>query len=154
MDTSVANVDDITVNREIMQQTVKSMLKGIETGDLVEQDCPVTHRFAPHCYLREIFMPKGALVIGKIHKTKHFNILLTGECTVITPDSKERIKAPYTFISEAGVQKAVAVHEDCTWQTVHITESTDLEEIEKEVIAKDYSELTTDGLAKKYIGVK
>lgn len=147
-------ISDITNSRACMQKAVDAMMEGLSSGDFVEQECQVTHRFAPHCYLREIFMPKDAVVIGKIHRTKHFNIILSGEVTVVTPTSRERIKAPHTFISEAGVQKAVFVHEDCRWQTVHITDSTDLDEIEKEVIAKTYGDLIEDGLINKCIGEK
>jgi len=109
-------------------------------------DCPVTHRFSKGVYLREIFMPKDTIIIGKIHATEHFNILLKGDVTVITAAGQERLKAPYTFISGAGVQKVVYMHTDCIWQTIHVTESTDLEQIEKEVIVESYGELKIDSL--------
>jgi len=143
------NAINVTANRESMKKAIDIMVEGIKDGEFTEQECPVTHRFAPHCYLREIFMPKGTLIIGKIHKTEHFNVVLTGEVTVVTPTSRERFKAPHTFISKAGVQKAVAVHEDCIWQTIHITDSTDIDEIEREVIAKSYDDLIEDGLINK-----
>ena len=59
--------------------------------------------------------------------------MLTGKCTVITAEGITEITAPYTFTSKAGVQKVVVVHEDCQWQTLHVTNKTDLEEIEKDV---------------------
>ncbi len=63
------------------------------------------------------------------------------------------MKAPHTFISKAGVQKVVVVHEDCQWQTLHVTDKTDLEEIEKEVICKDYDSLSDDGLLDSIKGI-
>lgn len=122
--------------------------------DLDPVDCPVTHRFAKGCYLREIFMPAGAVVVGKIHATEHFNVVLTGEVTVVTATTKERIRAPHTFISGPGVQKVVFVHEDCRWQTLHVTDKTDLDEIEKEVIAESYDQLEVDSLLQKLEQVK
>ena len=98
-------------------------------------------------------MLKGTRIIGKIHATEHFNILLTGAVTVITAEGSEDITAPYTFVSKAGVQKIVVIHEDCVWQTVHVTDKTDLDEIEKEVIVEDYSDLLTDGLISSGKGV-
>lgn len=136
----------IKKNRGIIGDAAQALIAGIESGDLQEQECPVTHRFTDGIYLREIFMPKGTRIIGKIHATEHFNVVLTGNCTVITAEGIEEIKAPYTFVSKAGVQKVVVVHEDCQWQTLHVTDKTDLEEIEKEVIVEDYDSLINDGL--------
>ena len=127
--TQIETIDELKQNRKSIDETVDILVNMIENGEVQEAECPVTHRFAPGCYLREIFMPKGTRVIGKIHATEHFNIILAGVVTVITADKIEKIKAPYTFISEAGVQKVVVIHEDCTWQTIHVTNSTDLDEI-------------------------
>ena len=144
--------DVITKNRKSISLVAENLKDMIKKGEAIEQECPVTHRFTPGCYLREIFMPKGTVIIGKIHATEHFNIILKGDVTVITAEGKERIKAPHTFISLAGVQKAVFIHEDCIWQTVHVTNSTDINEIEKEVIVDSYENLTIDGLIDKYEG--
>jgi hypothetical protein len=141
----------ITSNRDVISLAAKELLGMVDSGEIESQECPVTHRFASGCYLREIFMPKGTIIIGKIHATEHFNVLLKGDVTVITAEGSERIKAPHTFVSLAGTQKVVAIHEDCIWQTLHVTNSTDLEEIEKEVISIDYDGLAIDGLLNKYI---
>ncbi len=139
-------VDSIKSNRDVIQNAAKAMIEKIESGEMVEQECPVIHRFSPGLYLREILMPKGTRIIGKIHATEHFNVVLTGSCTVITAEGREEITAPHTFISKAGVQKVVIVHEDCQWQTLHVTDKTDLDEIEKDVIVEDYDQLLIDGL--------
>ena len=136
----------IMANRNIIQSAAEQMKELINYGGMVEAECPVTHRFANGCYLREIFMPKGTRIIGKIHATEHFNVLLTGKVTVITAEGREDIQAPYTFVSKAGVQKVVIIHEDCIWQTLHVTNETDLEKIEKEVIVESYDQLLVDGL--------
>lgn len=150
--TALKAIDSITNNRDTIGVAAKELIDMVANNELKEQECPVTHRFTKGCYLREIFMPKGTLIIGKIHATEHFNILLTGKVTVLTAEGVENIEAPYTFTSLAGVQKVVAIHEDCLWQTVHVTDSTNLEEIEKEVIVDDYDQLTIDGLLNKYLG--
>lgn len=136
----------ITFNRGMIQAAANQMVKMISDGEMKEADCPVTHRFSQGLYLREIFMPKGTRIIGKIHATEHFNVLLTGKVTVITAEGREEITAPHTFISKAGVQKVVIIHEDCQWQTLHVTDKTDLVEIEKDVIVESYDQLIVDGL--------
>lgn len=143
----------ISENRKCISDMADLLIEKISNGELISQDCPVKHRFTPGCYLREIFMPKGTRIIGKIHATEHFNIVLTGRVTVITAEGQEEIKAPHTFISKAGVQKIVIIHEDCTWQTVHVTNETNLDKIEKEVIVEDYDQLIADSLLTKVIGV-
>ncbi len=94
-------------------------------------ECPLKHYFAPGVYIREIFMPAGSVVIGKIHKTEHFNIIQTGSCTLISEDgTREILKSPHTFVSKAGIQKVLYIHEDMVWSTVHLTEERDLEKLE------------------------
>ncbi len=138
--------DSISKNRDVIKNTAQALREKIDSGELVEQDCPVIHRFSPGLYLREILMPKGTRIIGKIHATEHFNVVLTGRCTVITVEGIMEIEAPYTFISKAGIQKVVIAHEDCQWQTLHVTNKTKVEEIEKEVIVEDYDQLQFDSI--------
>lgn len=106
--------------------------------------CPLKHSFAEGLYVREIFIPKGMFIIGKIHKYSHPNFLLKGDVSVLTEDGPRRIKSPCSMISPAGTKRVVFAHEDCIWITVHVTKETDLDKIEEEVIAKDYSELSIE----------
>jgi len=144
----------VTFNRCMIQSVADQMIKTISDGEMVEAECPVTHRFSDGLYLREIFMPAGTKIIGKIHATEHFNVLLTGKVTVITAEGREEITAPHTFISKAGIQKVVIVHEDCQWQTLHVTDKTDLIEIEKDVIVESYDQLLVDGLLNNIKGLE
>lgn len=139
----------MTLVAQIKDRRDKIQLLAKEMQKLPQVECPVIHRFSPGCYLREIFMPKDTYVIGKIHATEHFNIILKGKVTVITAEGQEVFEAPHTFVSEAGVQKVVYMHEDCIWQTVHVTDKTDIDEIEKDVIVESYDQLLIDGLIEK-----
>jgi len=145
--------DTVNIIRSKISSLADCMIDNIKSGNMQEQDCPVTHRFSSGCYLREIFMPKGTVIVGKIHATEHFNVILTGDVTVVTAEWTKRFKAPHTFISGAGVQKVVYIHEDCQWQTLHVTNKKDIEEIEKDVIVKDYDQLETDYLLNKCKGL-
>lgn len=131
---------EITAQREKITQLVEIM------KDMPQTECPVIHRFAPGCYLREILMPRDTYVIGKIHSTEHFNIISQGKVTVITAEGQETYEAPCTFVSKGGVQKVVYMHTDCIWSTVHVTDKTDLKEIEQDVIVESYDQLEIDGL--------
>jgi hypothetical protein len=106
-----------------------------EFGKLPQAECPLTHRFAPGVYLREIFMPAGLIVIGKIHKTEHFNLIDQGMVSIIHDDGRtEVLRAPYTFVSKPGVQKVLYIHEDCIWRTIHVTEERDLDKLEAQLV--------------------
>lgn len=110
---------------------------------LAQVECPVTHRFAPGVYLREIFMPADTVVIGKVHKTRHFNILIQGACLIVHSDgTREELRAPCTFVSDCNVQKVLYILEDMIWQTVHVTDETDLSKLEPLLINKEHPELS------------
>ena len=103
---------------------------------------PLKHMFAPGIYVRQIFLPKGSVCVGKIHKHKHPNFLMSGVVDVVTEDGGiERLTAPMAMISPCGTKRAVHAIEDTVWITVHATNETDLDKIEEEVIAKTYDEL-------------
>lgn len=106
---------------------------------LPQVEAPVEHTFLNGVYIRKIFMPKGMVIVGKIHKTQHLNIISKGSCLVVTPTRKFKVTAPCAFTSYPGEQKVVYMLEDVVWATTHNTESTDLKVIEKSCIAKSYN---------------
>lgn len=117
-----------------------------ESSDsLPPESCPVTHTFAPGLYMREMCLPKGVLAIGKIHRESHANVISTGKVLVLTERGVQVLQAPCTFVSECGVKRVALALEDTTWTTFHVTATTDLAALEKELIAEDYSAIEIDG---------
>ena len=104
-------------------------------------DVPITHHFAPGVYAREMRVPAGTLLTGKIHKTEHLNIISQGHFSVSNMGKTMDIVAPYTFVSPAGTKRAIYAHEDSTWTTIHVTEETDLAALEEETIADSFEEI-------------
>lgn len=117
------------------------LIPGAIIGD--SDYCPLKHTFADGVYIREIFIPKGTLLVGKIHKHSHPNFLLKGDVSVATEEGPKRLQAPLSMVSPAGTKRVVYAHEDTVWITVHVTDKKDLCEIEEEIIAKTYDELPT-----------
>ena len=106
-------------------------------------DCPLKHLFSEGMYVREVTVPAGTLVIGKIHKHEHPAFLLKGEAFVITEyDGIKEMKGPCSFISPAGVKRAVFAKTELVWTTVHLNPEniTDLEKLEEDNIAINYEE--------------
>lgn len=102
----------------------------------------VTHHFASGSYVRELFIPQGTAVVGKIHKTETINILLSGALTIYTTDGESKfMKAPQIFTTPAGCRKAVFAHVDTRFLNVHTSEGDDLEAIEKKYITQEVVEV-------------
>lgn len=108
-------------------------------------DMPITNHFSSGLYMREIFMQAGLLVVGKMHRTEHFNIIIQGACTVLTDDGPKLFTAPCIFISKPGVKKVLYTHEDTRWLTTHVTEETDMEKLEAELIVPETELRDSDG---------
>ena len=100
------------------------------------------HTFADGIYVREMFIPKGEVVIGAIHKHLHVWILLSGSIRVATEDSVEEYEAPCTVLSRPGVKRVIYAVEDSTFTNVHKnpSDTQDLKQLEKEIVALNYKE--------------
>ena len=100
-------------------------------------DVPVQHHFAPGVYMRQMDAAAGTLVVSKMHRTEHMNILLKGSLTVATEDGIQLMAAPCVLKSMPGTKRIGYFHEDSSWITIHPTSDTDLEKIEQQVIVPD-----------------
>lgn len=127
-------------NRIVAFESEMRKLPGAMIGDV----CPLKHTFAHKIYVREIFMPKGMLIVSKIHKYSHPYFVLKGDVAVLTDKGVIRIKAPFYDITPAGTKRVLYIHEDTTWVTIHVTEETDLKKVEEEIIAKNFDDVLPD----------
>lgn len=146
METAVLNKqDDRLVRKEDRREQILNLesalskMPGAVIGD--SDAMPLKHSFADGMYVREIFIPKGFVLTGKIHRHSHPNFLMSGEVIVVTENGgRERLKGPLSMISSPGTKRAIVALEDTVWITVHATNETDLEKIEDYVIAKSYDD--------------
>lgn len=93
------------------------------------------HRFADGLYAREITIPAGTLLTGKIHRARHLNIISRGDISVWSAgEPVRRIRAPFSFVADAGARRVGFAHEETVWTTVHATRETDLTKLEAELI--------------------
>jgi hypothetical protein len=117
-------------------------------AQLPEVEPEITHHFAPGVYAREMRLVAGTMLTGKVHKTKHLNIV-QGDITVFNEVSGEgrRITGYDCFVSEPGTRRAGFAHAPTSWITVHPTQETDLAKIEDEVIEEYDNPLLENGRA-------
>ncbi len=150
--------------KDLTTQDIRNKI--IESEEIIKQlpdvmvgDCfPLKHIFVPGMYIRQITMPKGALLTSKIHKAEHPYFVLKGDVSVLTEKGVIRIKAPFVDITPAGTKRLLYIHEETVWITVHRTDKTDLKEIEEEVIAKNFDEffnvIEVESFTEKVLEVK
>lgn len=140
---SLVSTKEIKRNREAIEALALTML----AMDCEKLNCPLNHHFSGGVYIREITMPAGSSIVGKIHKTEHFNIITSGECKVFTADEGWKVrKSGDIFSSKSGVQKALKCTTDVTWLTVHIASEDDIGKIESDLSTERYEDLKSDQL--------
>lgn len=153
MEKQVMNVPhhEVALSRRAAIMNLQSSIQALptENAEIVQvtaAHCPVRHHFAPHSYGREMLLPRGTVVVGKIHKHSHINVISQGRVRVFTEgEGALELVAPLTFVSSPGTKRAVEVLEDTVWTTMHVVSmpspsESDLPAIECEVIATDYEE--------------
>lgn len=106
-------------------------------------DMPVEHIVLDGFYTRKLFIKKGTLLVGKIHRKACVNIVAMGDISVMTETGAMRIRAGYTQASPAGLQKVGYAHEDTIFINVFRTDETDIEKIEAEIASEHYEDLVS-----------
>lgn len=106
---------------------------------------PLKHHFSGGLYTREVFMPKGTVVISFIHKQDHPSFVLEGEVSVLLDTGEiARYKQGDKIMTKAGTQRVFYMHEDTRWVCVYKTDKTTVEEAELEVYTTDWRELPAE----------
>jgi quercetin dioxygenase-like cupin family protein len=108
-------------------------------------DIPVNHHFANPgtkrgLYARQITIPKGTVLTGKIHKYEQINFVVKGDISVLTEEGVKRVGAGFFVVSPAGTKRIAYAHKKTVWITVHGTDQTDIDKIESEFIAQTEQE--------------
>lgn len=121
------------------EQSIRAM------PDHLEGDCyPLRHIFTPGIYARQIVLPAGSILVGKIHREEHINFLESGHVKVFTEFGLlEELRGPLLIVSKPGTKRTVHAIEETVWTTIHHNPDnlTDLVELEKRIIAPDYETL-------------
>ena len=115
-------------------EQIRALERLIASGPTIDMDQHTSHHFADGVYARELFIPAGTVLTGKMHRQRHLNFLIQGDITVWTEEGMKRIQAPAVIPSEPGCKRVGYAHTDTRWVTVHGTHETDLARIESEVI--------------------
>lgn len=88
---------------------------------LVEEDYDLTEYNSGGMYGRQITIPRGACITGRIYKVDHLEIMLKGDIVILSADGGAKRYTGYNVIeAKAGKRQAGFAYEDTTWLTVNI----------------------------------
>lgn len=119
---------------EAMEQTMLAM---------PQVEIKARHYFSHGVCAREITIPAGTRLTGRIHKYENLNVLTRGEMSVLTEKGFERVSAGFTVVSPPGTKRIALTHTECVWTTFLGTKSRDIEAIEAEFTAANEQEYLT-----------
>lgn len=120
------------VSRESIEATQSEMAKFPQSPGMT-----TTHFFAGGMYCRRIEIPEGALIVSKVHKTEHLFIGCVGSLFVAGQGSNFVLEAGDIVSSPIGTKRAVRALTDVVVLTVHKTDNTSIEELERELVEHD-----------------
>ena len=116
----------------------KSRLDALELAIAAQPqpDVPITHRFVPGLYIREMRLTAGMILTSMQHLTEHAFVLSDG-MVMVTSETEGSVtyEAPFTGVTMAGTRRAMYAVTDVVWSTFHVTEETDVEKILEKIVA-------------------
>jgi len=148
--------------RRVINERFRDIVRAAEAwiesipGHLGEDPFPLKHTFAEGVYIRELFIPKGYFLVGKLHRDSYASFILSGDMSVLTEEGVRRVKGPCWNVAPEGIKRFGFSHEDTVWVTVHPNPEniTDIDILEDRIHAKDYDDLPQIIDAHKCVEVK
>ena len=101
---------------------------------------PVEHYQIDGVYARSMFIPAGTLLTGKIHNFESIAILAKGRIRITNGTESYIISEGHIMVDKPGVKRLGYAETDVIFITVHRTDNTEIEAIEKELVSATFEE--------------
>jgi hypothetical protein len=139
---------DFVPTREKIEQLQACMVT------MPQAELHTEHFFSGGMYCRRVFRSAGTLIVGKVHLKDHLFVCTMGEIIAWTENGMRTLKAGDVVESKAGTKRVTLATMDSIGMTVHKTDKTDLDEIEKELIEEDATALfdSSNSIKDKLLG--
>ena len=126
----------------VMRKRIAQLVESLQAYPEANRDFTdrTEHIVQGGMYLRKLFIPKGELIVGKVHLKECMNIMAAGDITLLTEFGVRRVTAGFTGASKPGVQKVVIAHEDSIFINVFCTDLTNLDDIDAAIATTDLAE--------------
>ncbi len=118
----------------VSSEDLRALVTAFEARQLLKPqvELKVVHHFSHGVVARELHIPAGVDLTGRIHKFANLNTLSKGIMDIATENGVVRVEAPYTVVSPPGTKRAATTITDCVWTTYLGTNETDIDKIEAE----------------------
>jgi len=104
-------------------------------------ELPTEHYFAGGMYCRKVFRPAGTTIVGKVHKKAHLFLCAKGQILAWSETGMRTLNAGDVVESQPGTKRVTYAVEDSIGVTFHVTDKTDLDDIESELVEFDEAAL-------------
>ena len=131
----VAQHEFTVPNPRNMRGKVEALQKAISKHEQYEPE--TMHTFHGGMYCREVFRVAGALIVGKVHKKKHFYYVVHGTVLITTDSGAEEVTGPRLICSKPGTNRAVYAVTDALCVTFHRTDAATVADAENELVEID-----------------
>ena len=108
-----------------------------EMAKMPQAELETEHYFSQGMYCRKVFRKAGTIIVGKVHKKDHFFMCAQGQIIAWSEKGMVTLSAGDVLCSKAGTKRVTMAVTDAIGITVHKTNKTDLDKIEKELIEPD-----------------
>ena len=108
-----------------------------EMAKMPQAELQTEHYFSQGMYCRKVFRKAGTIIVGKVHKKDHFFMCAQGQIIAWSEKGMVTLNAGDVLCSKAGTKRVTMAVTDAIGITVHKTNKSDLDKIEKELIEPD-----------------
>ena len=115
----VKNYGDLTVieSRKVFDRLEDGLL---DLDQIPDSDYQLKEYYSGGMYCREITIPEGAFITGRIYKFDHVEIMLSGDITILSADGgKTRYQGHNVIEAKAGKRQGGLAHKETKWLTIN-----------------------------------
>lgn len=106
-------VEDLSTEERLMQLDAFLI-------NMPQVEFPLTHKFTPNLYIREVYVPANVLFTTYVHKTEHPFFGGMGELLIWEKEKGwQHMVCPCTGITEANTKRIVYTLTDVVFTTIH-----------------------------------
>ena len=108
-------------------------------GSVEQLDYTLINHFSKGLYAREMHIPAGAILVGKIHKTEHLCVV-NGDIRIESDEGVKRFTGFHVFNSHPGAKRIGLALADTVFITFHATDETDLDTLEGQLVVDTFEQ--------------
>lgn len=123
------------MNQVVMKDKIQALKEACV--DMPQTEIPTQHFLIDGMYVRQTFIKKGTVFVGRVHKKFHFFMVLKGRAEVTFGEETKTLQAGMTLICPPGTRRAGVTLEDTVFAGVFRTDATELKAIEEDLTEYD-----------------